>query len=42
MPTYTEAEVVFDPFDETQVDLSGITNAVIVETEPTEPVGGVG
>ena len=42
MPTYTEAEVVFDPFDESQVDLSGITNAVIVETEPTEPVGGVG
>ena len=42
MPTYTEEEVLFDPFDETQVDLSGITNAVIVETEPTAPVGGVG
>ena len=42
MPTYTEEEVVFDPFDEAQVDLSGITNAIIVETEPTEPVGGVG
>ena len=42
MPTYTEEEVLFDPFDETQVDLSGITNAIIVETEPTEPVGGVG
>ena len=41
-PQYTEEEVVFDPFDETQVDLSGITNAIIVETEPTEPVGGVG
>ena len=42
MPTYTEEEVLFDPFDETQVDLSGITNAIIVETEPTEPIGGVG
>ena len=42
MPTYTEAEVAFDPFDETKVDLSGIVNAVIVETEPTVPVGGVG
>ena len=42
VPTYTEEEVVFDPFDETQVDLSGITNAIIVETEPTAPVGGVG
>ena len=42
MPNYTEAEVVFDPFDETQVDLSGITNAVIQETAPTDPVGGVG
>ena len=42
MPTYTEKEVVFDPFDETQVDLSGITNAIIQETEPTDPVGGVG
>ena len=41
-PTYTEEEVAFDPFDESQVDLSGITNAIIVETEPTEPVGGVG
>ena len=41
-PQYTEEEVVFDPFDESQVDLSGITNAIIVETEPTEPVGGVG
>ena len=42
VPTYTEEEVAFDPFDETQVDLSGITNAIIVETEPTEPAGGVG
>ena len=42
VPTYTEEEVAFDPFDETQVDLSGITNAIIVETEPTAPVGGVG
>ena len=42
MPTYTEEEVVFDPFDETQVDLSGNANAVIQETEPTDPVGGVG
>ena len=42
IPTYTEEEVAFDPFDESQVDLSGITNAIIVETEPTEPVGGVG
>ena len=42
IPTYTEEEVVFDPFDESQVDLSGITNAIIVETEPTEPAGGVG
>ena len=42
MPTYTQEEVAFDPYDEYQVDLSGITNAIIVETQPTEPVGGVG
>ena len=42
MPTYTEEEIEFDPYDEHQVDLSGITNAVIMETEPTEPAGGVG
>ena len=42
MPTYTEEEVVFDPYDEYQVDLSGIVNAVIVETQPKEPAGGVG
>ena len=42
MPTYTEEEVVFDPYDEYQVDLSGITNAIVRETQPTEPVGGVG
>ena len=39
---YTQEEITFDPYDESQVDLSGITNAVIVETQPTEPVGGVG
>ena len=41
-PMYTQEEITFDPYDESQVDLSGITNAVIVETQPTEPVGGVG
>ena len=41
-PMYTEEEIAFDPYDETQVDLSGITNAIVVETQPTEPAGGVG
>ena len=42
MPVYAEEEIAFDPYDETQVDLSGITNAIIVETQPKDPVGGVG
>ena len=33
-------EVKFDPFDETQVDLSGIVNYTPPETEPTEETQG--
>ena len=43
LPTITEKEVVFDPYDESQVDLSGIVNAKEQETEPEdENPGGVG
>ena len=42
LPTITEQEAPFDPFDENQVDLSGNVNAK--EPKPTEPPvsGGVG
>ena len=42
LPTITEEETPFDPYDEKQIDLSGIVNAK--EPEVTEPVieGGVG
>lgn len=36
IPSQTDEEAVFDPYDETQVDLSGIVNAN-VPTKPTEP-----
>ena len=36
LPTKVEEDVKFDPFDENQVDLSGIVNAPVKETEPTE------
>ena len=36
LPTQVVEDTEFDPFDETQVDLSGIVNAPIQETEPTE------
>ena len=43
LPTITEDEKLFDPYDESQVDLSGITNAKEQETEPVEEnPGGVG
>ena len=43
LPTIQEEEMPFDPFDESQVDLSGIVNADIPEpTEPEEDEGGVG
>ena len=43
LPTITEAQVLFDPYDEKQVDLSGIVNAKEQETEPVdENLGGVG
>ena len=34
LPTKAVEEVKFDPFDEDQVDLSGIVNAPVKETEP--------
>ena len=41
LPTVTEQEKKFDPYDESQVDLSGIVNAK--DPEPTAPdVGGIG
>ena len=41
LPTITEQEKKFDPYDENQVDLSGIVNAK--DPQPTQPsVGGVG
>ena len=36
LPTKVEDEVEFDPFDESLVDLSGIVNAPVKETEPPE------
>ena len=45
LPTVVEEEKVFDPLDETQVDLSGIVNAKETEPPATDPVdeeGGVG
>jgi hypothetical protein len=36
LPTQIVEETDFEPFDETQVDLSGIVNAPVKETEPTE------
>lgn len=36
LPTKVEEDVKFDPFDESQVDLSGIVNAPVKETEPVE------
>ena len=42
LPSLTAEEVIFDPYDEKQVDLSGIVNAKEQEvTEPENP-GGVG
>ena len=38
--TTEDAESVFDPYDETQVDLSGIVNAKIPETEPDAEENG--
>ena len=41
LPTITEQEKKFDPYDENQVDLSGIVHAK--DPQPTQPdVGGVG
>ena len=41
LPTITEEEKKFDPYDENQVDLSGIVHAK--DPQPTEPnTGGVG
>ena len=42
LPSITEEVDLFDPFDEKQVDLSGIVNAK--DPEPTDPPdeGGVG
>ena len=41
LPTITEQEKKFDPYDENQVDLSGIVNAK--DPQPTQPsTGGVG
>ena len=36
LPTKVVEDTKFDPFDESQVDLSGIVNAPVQETEPTE------
>ena len=36
LPTKTVEDTKFDPFDEDQVDLSGIANAPVKETEPAE------
>ena len=41
LPTITQQEKKFDPYDENEVDLSGIVNAK--DPQPTQPsVGGVG
>jgi len=43
LPTLMEEVEIFDPYDESQVDLSGIVNAKEQETEPEEEnPGGVG
>ena len=43
LPQITETVKLFDPYDETQVDLSGIVNAKEQETQPVEEnPGGVG
>ena len=43
LPTITETVKLFDPYDESQVDLSGIVNAKEQATEPVEDnPGGVG
>ena len=43
LPTITETVKLFDPSDETQVDLSGIVNAKEQETQPVDDnPGGVG
>ena len=43
LPTITETVKLFDPYDENQVDLSGIANAKEQETKPVEEnSGGVG
>ena len=43
LPTITEEQELFDPFDETQVDLSGIVNAKEQDEDPVEDnPGGVG
>ena len=43
LPTVMEDVKIFDPYDESQVDLSGITNAKEQETQPEdENPGGVG
>ena len=42
LPAMTEDKKIFDPFDETQVDLSGIVNAKEQETTESENPEGVG
>ena len=43
LPTLTSEQKIFDPYDERQVDLTGIVNAKEQETEPEEEnPGGVG
>ncbi len=42
LPSITEQEVPFDPYDESQVDLSGIVNAKEPEPTTAPPEGGVG
>ena len=43
LPTLTDEQKIFDPYDERQVDLTGIVNAKEQETEPEEEnPGGVG
>ena len=42
LPSITEAVRVFDPFDESRVDLSGIVNAKEQTVNTDENPGGVG
>ena len=42
LPGLTVEEKLFDPYDEKQVDLSGIVNAKEQETEEPENPGGIG